>query len=406
MKHLPPPTFLNKETPPHILTLVAIAGVAAIPLNIFLATLPAMAEYFDTPNSMMQLAVSGYLALTAVIQLIIGPLSDRFGRRPVTLVGLAIFILASVGAALSQSFVIFMIFRAFQTAASTGMAISRATVRDMVPRNKAASLIGYVTMGMSLAPMIAPPIGGFLGAAFGWQANFYVLTGAGALVFLLAYFDQGETNINKSTSIGAQFRAYPELLTSRRFWGYAATNAFAAGTFFAYLGGAPFIAKEVYGLGPSTIGIYLMITPIGYMIGNGISGRFSTVMGIERMLLVGGMVTVVPMVISMAVIAAGVTHPLGLFAFTFFIGFGNGMVLPSANAGLLDVNPALAGSASGLGGALLTFGGALLAGLTGYLLVDSTTAIPLVACIFASSLIALITSVFTIRIERAVRIAA
>lgn len=403
MSTLPKSRFLHQNTPPSIGTMVALVAVASIPLNIFLPSLPAMANYFETPYSMMQFAVTGFLVLTGLLQLVIGPLSDRFGRRPVLLTALLIFILASAGASMATHFNEFMIYRLIQSVVVAGTAISRASVRDMVGRDKAASLIGYITMGMALAPMLTPPLGGYLGATFGWQSNFYVLTGCGILVFALAFFDYGETNLKRTANFTQQFKAYPALLTSRRFWGYSLTTAFSAACYFAYLGGAPHVGSVVYHLGPEQIGLYLMFTPMGYIMGNFISGRYSRVLGLEKMLIIGCSLVLVPMLMCLVVILSGVSHPLGFYLFTFSIGLGNGMVLPNATAGLLDVNPGLAGSASGLGGAILTFGGAAFSAMAGFLLTETSGALPLVLCIVVASASALILALFTVRVERQVR---
>ena len=121
---------------------------------------------------MAALAISAYLGLTAVLQLVIGPLSDRFGRRPVMLGCFAIFLAATVGCILAPSIEVFLGFRLLQATIASGIVLSRAIVRDMVPPDQAASLIGYVTMGMSLMPMVGPMIGGFLDESFGWQSVF------------------------------------------------------------------------------------------------------------------------------------------------------------------------------------------------------------------------------------------
>ncbi|MGB1310691.1 MAG: multidrug effflux MFS transporter [Leucothrix sp.] len=403
MTQLPNPRFLDRSTPPSIFTMVALVAVASIPLNIFLPSLPAMAAFFDTPYSVMQFAVTGFLVLTGLLQIFIGPFSDRFGRRSVLMVCLLIFILASIGAAQATDFNEFMAYRLAQAIVVGGTAVSRASVRDMVGREKAASLIGYITMGMALAPMLTPPLGGYLGALFGWQANFYVLTGAGVFVFVLSFFDYGETNLDRSASFTEQFKAYPALVTSRRFWGYALTTAFSASCYFAYLGGAPYVGAVVYHLAPEQIGWYLMFTPMGYIVGNFISGRFSRVLGLEKMLIIGGLLVFIPMLTCLIVIVSGVEHPLGFYLFTFAIGLGNGMVLPNATAGLLDINPSLAGSASGLGGAVLTFGGAAFSAIAGFLLTETSGAAPLVICIVLASSCALLLTFYTIRIERQVK---
>ena len=193
MSGLPGVRFLDRTTPPHIVTLVLIAGIGAMNMSAFLPSLPAMTQFFRTDYGVMQLSVSLYLAMTALLQLFIGPVSDRFGRRPVILTCLGVFIVATFGCLLSSSIEVFLFWRMAQAAVAAGLVLSRAIVRDMVPQNEAASKIGYVTMGMALVPMVAPMIGGALDQAFGWQATFWFLALTGAAVAALVFFDLGET---------------------------------------------------------------------------------------------------------------------------------------------------------------------------------------------------------------------
>ena len=233
------PKFLNRRTPPHISTLILMTGLAALALNIFLPSLPNMTTYFDVPYRLMQLSVALYLAVNAVLQILIGPISDKLGRRPVILAGMAIFVVASIGCALAETAGVFLAFRMMQAGIVVAMVLSRAIVRDMVPQDRAASMIGYVTMGMAVVPMLGPILGGILEQAFGWQANFWALAAIGALIMVLTWADLGETAAGSGLSLGQQFREYPALCRSLRFWGYAGAAALSSGAFFAYLGGAP-----------------------------------------------------------------------------------------------------------------------------------------------------------------------
>ena len=207
MSSLPAPRYFDRRTPPHVTTLVFMAGTGAMAMNIFLASLPEMARYYDRSYPVMQIALTGFLMLTSVCQLIIGPVSDRYGRRPVIIGALIIFILASIGAANSTVFEVFMFFRLVQAVIVAGMVISRASVRDMVARERAASMLGYIAMGMALAPMMAPALGGFLADMYGWQSNFHALTLIGLFVLVVVFFDQGETNQHRSSSFAEQFKA-------------------------------------------------------------------------------------------------------------------------------------------------------------------------------------------------------
>ena len=403
MTALPASRYLDRSTPPHITTLVVTTAVASITINIFLATMPEMAKFFDKPYAVIQLTLTAYLAISGLTQLVVGPASDLFGRRPVMIATLIVFILASLGAAMATSFELFLFFRILQTAIVSGFVVSRAVIRDMVAREKAASLVGYVTMGQALAPMMAPALGGFLGDAFGWQATFYALAIAGAITLALVLVDQGETHRSTGAGLRAQVRTYPDLLRSRRFWGYSLTSTFAAGTFFAYLGGAPYVGINVYGLSATEVGLYMAITPIGYIIGNFISGRFAMRMGLYRMMILGALTTLIVMSLTLLPWGLGIAHPLGFFFFTFSIGLGNGIILPSAGAGLLDVRPDLAGSASGLSGAMVTFGGAALSTLSGLLLTQYSGTLPLIICILGSSALCLSCAMYTISVEKKMR---
>ena len=151
--------FLNKNTAPHIFTLIFMSSMSVLSMSVFLPSLPSMTEFFKTDYSLVQLSVSLYLACTAVVQLIAGPLSDYFGRRNIVLAALILLILATIGCYFAQTIEAFLFFRVLQASIATLMAISRAIVRDMATPEKAASMLGYVTMGMSVAPMIAPSIG-------------------------------------------------------------------------------------------------------------------------------------------------------------------------------------------------------------------------------------------------------
>ncbi len=400
MSDIPRARFLDRATPPHIITLVLLAGVSALSMSVFLPSLPQMTEDFATEYAVMQLSISLYLAFTALIQLISGPISDRLGRRPVSIAAMLIFALASLGCYAAQTIETFLIFRMIQTAVATGMVLSRAIVRDMVPMEQAASMIGYVTMGMSLMPMFAPTIGGLLDEHFGWRSIFLFtfLTGVGLAALL--WFDQGETNHAQSSSFRAQIAQYPELFRSHRFWGYALTAAFSSGAFFAFLGGSPYVASNVYELPPTTSRYLFGLPAVGYLIGNLISGRYSTRFGIDPMIMTGVLVLITGMAAPVIITLAGYGSATVFFGFCVFLGLGNGMVLPNATAGMLSVRPHLAGTASGIGGAIMIGGGAALAALAGTLLEQFPGAYPLQIVMLLSALASLAAILYTTRRAR------
>lgn len=390
--------FLDRTTPPHIITLVVIAGVAALCMNVFLPSLAAMALYFEVDYAVMQFAVSGYLAATACLQLIIGPLSDLFGRRPVMLASIAIMIVATLVCMLAPNITVFMIGRVAQAAVVSGFVLARAIVRDMVPMEQAASMIGYVTMGMSVVPMVGPTVGGLLNDISGWQSSFALLALLGVGILALAWFDLGETNHNKSASFSQQFHAWPELLRSPLFWGYALTSTFSSGMFFSFLGGAPFVGSVLYGLAPAMLGLQFFFMASGYMLGNFVSGRYASQIGITRMMLSGNVIAIAGIVTAIVLISTGAESPYAFFVPLALIGVGNGVTLPSANAGMVSVQPHLAGSASGLGGAMTIGGGAVLSVLASSVLSRDDGTWPLLIVMLATGLVALLTT-YVVRLQ-------
>ncbi|WP_173931448.1 multidrug effflux MFS transporter [Chelativorans sp. Marseille-P2723] len=388
----------DNSTPPHIITLVMAAATAALAINLFLPSLPGMAVYFDADYAVVQLAVSLYLAATAVVQLFIGPASDRFGRRPVMLACFIVFAMATVAATFAPNIETFLACRLLQAFSAAGMVLSRAIVRDTVSADEAASRIGYITMGMTVAPMTGPFIGGILDEIYGWQASFHLMLAFGVISFLIVYFDLGETNHRRSPSMTGQFRSYPELFRSRRFWGYSMTAGFCTGTFFAFLGGGPYVATEILGLSPSEYGLYFILLSGGYALGNFLSGRYSRLVGMNRMMLTGTLLSTVGIAVSLPLFLLGYHHPLSFFGPTIFIGIGNGITLPNANAGIVSVRPQLAGSASGLGGALQIGSGAVLSVVGGALVSQDTGIYPLLIVMALSSFCSFATALYVIRI--------
>jgi DHA1 family bicyclomycin/chloramphenicol resistance-like MFS transporter len=394
--------LFDRTTPPHILTLVLLAGLPALNMSIFFPSLQNMADWFGSSYAMMQLSVSGYLAATAILQVLIGPISDRFGRRIVILWAIFLFVLATTGCLFTTSAEVFLIFRFFQSVIVGSMVLSRAIVRDMVDEEHAASMIGYVTMGMALVPMVGPVIGGALDQWINWHATFVLLIACGIGTWFWAYFDLMETLQSSGKTLRQQVATYPELLTSRRFWGYCLCAAFTAGAFFAFLGGATFVASQVFGLNTIWTGLALGAPAIGYALGNFVSGRFSVRFGVNRMILIGTVITVIGMSLSVMITLSGVSHALIFFGFCTSVGLGNGMVMPNATAGMLSVRPHLAGTASGLGGAIMIGGGAAFSAYAGVLLVPGSGSEPLQWIMLGTVCMSLVSILYVIRREKQV----
>ena len=382
------------------MTLILITGISALNMSIFLPSLAAMTAYFETEYAVMQVSLSGYLAATAVLQIFVGPLSDRFGRRPILLGSLLIFVIATLGALFSTTVEAFLFFRILQAAVATCMVLGRAVVRDIVPDAQAASMIGYVTMGMALVPMVGPMIGGALEQAFDWHATFVFLVLAGIGTLALVYYDLGETLAKGGMGFRAQVRSYPELFRSPRFWGYVMCAAFASGAFFALLGGASFVGTTIFGLSPVWNGIALGAPAIGYAMGNFLSGRFSVRLGINKMALIGTGITIAGLGTSVLLTLEGLIHPLVFFGFCTFLGLGNGLILPNVMAGSISVRPHLAGTASGLGGAIMIGGGAALSQVAGSILTVESGTLPLQLIMLGTSMLAFLSVVFVVWREK------
>ena len=397
MDTFPAARFFDRTTQPTMLTLVLLASISALAMNIYLPSLPQMAIEFSTTPAAMGLSVGVYLGTSALIQLFAGPISDRIGRRKIVQVSLIIFVIASINCAYAQSFETFLLYRAIQSVAATCMIVSRAIVRDTTDTASSGSRIAYVTMGMAVVPMFSPALGGFIDTHFGWQGTFFVLAGLGIIMLMLSYFDQGETAPKSDKSILGQFQNYPILLTSKRFWGYCLASAFGSGSFFAYLGGAPAVGAEVYALDPQSVGLLLGAPAVGYFFGNFIAGRYSKSIGIDLMVLYGLTLALVGMSLSFAISAFGYGGALSFFGFMTFVGLGNGMSIPNATAGMLAIKPELAGTASGLGSAMMIGGGAALSALAGPVLHMGSGDLALIALMWLSVFIGILLILLVIK---------
>ena len=374
------------RTPPHLATLVFISGSGAMAINIVLPVLPVMALDLATSDATIQLVVTLFLAMTGVAQLFVGPLSDRYGRRPVLLGTTVLFVIASTICWFAPSVEWLIFGRVLQAAVAASIALSRAILRDLYDRSKAASMIGYVTMAMAVMPMIAPTMGGFIGEMYGWRANFMLMDAVGVAMLIFIWLDLGETHEPHPVSRQQQIADYRALLREPQFWGFALCAMLASGAYFAFLGGAPFVGTHIIGMRPTQLGMYFAFVAVGYVSGNFISGRYSERIGIEPMMLLGCTAASFGVALALALMSAFEPHPAYLFMPMMLVGLGNGMTLPNAAAGALSVRPDLAGSASGVAGALQIGGGAALAQMSGALISVENGAMPLYIIMFLSSI--------------------
>ena len=377
--------FLNRSTPPHILTLILLASISALTMNIFLPSLPNIASELNSSTSILGLSVGIYLASSAVLQLIIGPFSDQFGRRPLILWSLIIFCISTLATVFVTNTAQFLILRIFQAISASCMVLARAIVRDTTESiEKAGSKIAYVTMGMALVPMVGPAIGGLLDYQYGWEASFWLLFILGLVILIVSFFDVGETLSDHNQSFLQQISTYPSLLRSKRFWGYCLSSAFVSGAFFSYLGGAPFVGNEVFGLEPKDLGFWFGAPAIGYVLGNFLSGRFSTKIGLDKMIFLGVTTALFGVSISLTISLLDHGSVLSFFGLMTLVGLGNGMSIPNATAAMMSINPKLAGTAAGLGSAIMIGGGAGLSAIANFILIPGSSEIPLIMLMWTS----------------------
>lgn len=366
------------------MTLVLLTGFSPLSLNMFMPSLPNIAEEFSTDYATVSIAIAGYLAIAAMIQLVVGPLSDRVGRRPVLLVALIVFTGASVGCALAQDVWTFLSFRMLQGGMTAGYTLSLAIVRDTRSERQAASLIGYIGMAMAIAPMLGPMLGGMLDTAFGWRASFVFYALSGLILFVVCWIDLGETRQVRSMETGGPPETVITLVREPLFWAFSLCGAFSTGAFFIFLTGAPLVATSVFGITTAELGFYIGTITAGFMLGGFISGRCAPRFEPTTMMLAGRLVACIGLTTGVAAVAAGVLSPLLFFGSTVFVGIGNGITTPSGNAGVMSVRPNLAGSAAGLNGALVVASGAVLTTLTGAVLPQDGALELLMLMLFAS----------------------
>ncbi|WP_420392086.1 multidrug effflux MFS transporter [Acuticoccus sp.] len=348
--------------------LILVSMVQPIGLNMHVPAMAEMQRDLGTSSTAISLTVSAYLLATALAQLVIGPLSDLKGRRPVLLIGMWVFALGSALCALAPNAEALIAGRVIQAAGGcAGIALARAIVRDVYPRTSAASAIGYVTMGMAVAPMVTPALGGLLVEASSWRVIFLFMLVFAACAALVAQVRLIETHppSGEDGAFGRFLAEARELLAVRAFWLYVVTLALLCTTFFAFVAGGVFVSVEVFDLSASGYGLFFMTVSVGYLVGNYVTGRYVGRVGIVPMIVIGNAATLAGVTLAMGATLAGSSHPLALFGPMLVVGLGNGFALPSLVAASVSVRPHLAGTASGLAGAFQMGGGAIASGVVG-----------------------------------------
>ena len=343
----------SAEGRPSYAILVAISAIGPLALNLFMPSMPGLQREFGVSYGVAQLTLTLYLIGMAVCQLVYGPISDRVGRRPMLLFGMALFVAASLMAALAPSIHVLIAARLLQAVGgAAGVVLARAMVRDVFDRETSASVISYITMAFVVAPMVAPAIGGYIDVHGGWRMGFWVLSGLGAAVLAAAWRFLPETHVNREgpghgfslLSGAARLFALP------RFRGYTLVLAFTSSVFFAFLGGAPHIMMNVLHRTPMEYGLWFASVSAGYMAGNFLSGRYTKAVGLDRMILIGAGVTLAGGLLCFAAAVTGLLSPVTLFLPMCLAAIGNGLTIPNGTAGAISVDQRLTGAAAGWSG--------------------------------------------------------
>lgn len=390
-----------------LVVLVIATGIGVLAMNMVLPSMPEMAREFEATYNAAQYVLTVFLFALAFAQLIYGSVSDRFGRRPVMITGLAIFILGSLMCAFAWSLPALLFGRVVQGAGGcVGLVLGRAILRDLFDRDRAASMLGYVTMSMVVAPMIGPALGGLFQETLGWRAGVLLLVALGVGVLLLVSLRLPETHLNRAGSSGfvPLLRSFWVLARNRLFLYYAAIMSFTSCTFFAFLGGAPYIVIEVMERSPGEFGLWAMMLAGGYFLGNFITGRYAQRVGTRRMIHYGVVICVIGTGILVGLAMFGPNIPLFLFGPMMLVTFSNGLVMASAISSGVSVRPDLAGAAAGLGGFMQIGMGAISTVLVGVL--HDGTAIPLSLIIAGAGVLSFVAYLAAMRypdpVERAI----
>jgi MFS transporter, DHA1 family, multidrug resistance protein len=339
-----------------VITLIILTtGIGPFTLNVPLPSMPGIAVALDASYGRVQLVLTLFLLALALGQFVYGPLSDRFGRRPVMIAGLAVFLLGSLICAAAPTVEILLAGRFVQGfGGCAGMVLGRAMLRDLYGRDRAASLLGYVTMAMVAAPMIAPALGGFLDELFDWRAGFVMVTAVGATLLAVTAMHLPETHHERMASAGilGLLRGSKRLLTMPAFLAHGTVMAFTSGMFFSFLAGAPYIVVTLMGRSPAEYGLWFAANAACYMLANFLSGRYAGRVGVGPLMRYGSSLNMIGIALLIAAAWLAPFTPASIFVPMMVIALGNGLVLPSVIAAAVSARPDLAGAASGLSGGL------------------------------------------------------
>lgn len=348
-RHDTPPA--RTSAPLWALALITFSGTVA--MHIFVPALPIASADLHTSSATIQMTVSLYIVGLAVGQLIYGPLSDRFGRRPVLMAGLALYTLAGLAAALAPDVYSLIAARLFQALGGcSGLVLARAIVRDTAagPR-QAAQRLALMNLMVTVGPGMAPLIGSALATGIGWRSIFYLLVALGMANFLFTWRLLPETNRPSATPRGSTLKQdYLRLLRSPVFLGFTLGGGCATTSIYAFISSAPFLFTEQLHRPAERVGLYLAILVLGMALGNALASRLMGRFNIRRVMVYASLLSALAGLAFLGLALAGQLSLGRVLGTVFLFTLGAGIASPATLTEAISVVPHLAGSASGLYG--------------------------------------------------------
>jgi len=367
---------MAKATPGPLfaLALASISLIGPLAVHLFMPVIPAVKAALGLSDALAQLTFSVALFGMAFATLFYGSLSDRYGRRPVLLSGLALFLVGSALSAIATSVTPLVLGRLVQAiGAGCGVTLGRAIAQDVYGRERLVKAIAYLTMAYTIGPMISPLVGGLLIDAFGWRSVFGFALLLGGVIALIAYYAVFESRPPSAEQRrgGNVLRDYAELFRHVRFTAFVLQSGFMTGTFLVAATAASSLLKDLLHRPSAEFGFYFLLFPVGFLTGNFITSRIGSRAANETMVLLGSLVMAAAVVTQSSLLLSGRVVPLVLFAPGFFVTLAQGLSLPYAQSGAMATNVKLAGTAAGIGVFVQNFCGAAFAQLYG-LFADGT----------------------------------
>ena len=353
----------------------AMTAISSASISQYLPSLPAIARELDASSAQVQLTLSVFVVTYALAQLVWGPLSDRYGRKPMLILGLALYIVCSLAAALADTIGALIAFRVLQAcAAACPPVIARAVVRDLYELKDAARVMAYVSASFSIAPVAGPIVGASLEEVFGWRANFVFMVVFGVTMALAVAVVLPETRERGRGAPAlplAILSSYGDLISRRFFLGYALCICFAFGCIFVFNSVAPFYFIGVLQLTPVEFSFAYAIVTLGHGSSSYMAARVTPKLGIDRTILMGICISLGGAMAVVAAVTSGFAGIAGICGTLVLVGLGAGFIFANATAGAISPFPEKAGAASALIG-FMQMGVASLAGILAIQAYDGT----------------------------------